>query len=236
MLPRGLRIHPPHPQHLFGVVDARLFDRPHEEPPHALADPLLALHEEIVDRSQRLEDLATKAGLFFHLAHGGLARRLPLLEMALGKGPKNLALEILDFHQQEVFAARDHASRRILEFRGDLWAHALTSSSVLNFSASSNALATANIVGSAKGLAMSWTPIGKPAEVMPQGIDIPACPEILQGIVNTSDRYIWIGSADFSPNLKAAEGEVGVRMTSTCLKASSKSRVMSARTFCACPE
>src|SRR6185369_13812886 len=170
--------------------------------------------EKIVDGSQRLEDLAAETGLLLYFAKGGVTRGLFLLEMTLRERPEDLALKILDLHEQQLFASRDDPAGRILEFRGDLGAHAFTSSSVLNFSASSSALATANIVGSAKGLAMSWTPIGKPVDVIAQGIDIPACPEILHGIVNTSERYIWIGSADFSPNLNAAEGDVGVRITS----------------------
>ena len=50
-----------------------------------------------------------------------------------------------------------------------------------------------------------------------------------------SDKYICKGSWIFSPSLKAGVGIVGVTITSTSLKASSKSRLISVRTACAFP-
>ncbi len=49
--------------------------------------------------------------------------------------------------------------------------------------------------------------------------------------VNTSFRYILIGSSLFSPSAKAADGVAGVTMASTCDHASRKSRAISARTL-----
>jgi hypothetical protein len=46
-------------------------------------------------------------------------------------------------------------------------------------------------------------------------------------------RYISSGSPLFSPSVKAGEGVAGVSMMSTSRKASSKSRRISVRTFCA---
>ena len=51
--------------------------------------------------------------------------------------------------------------------------------------------------------------------------------------VKMSSRYIAIGSPVFSPNANAGDGVVGVSTTSTLFHASSKSRLMSVRTFCA---
>ena len=65
--------------------------------------------------------------------------------------------------------------------------------------------------------------------VKPQGREIPAMPAMLQVTVKTSHRYIESGSPVFSPALKAAVGEVGQRITSQLLNASSKSRLISVR-------
>ena len=51
--------------------------------------------------------------------------------------------------------------------------------------------------------------------------------------VKMSFKYIWMGSPTTSPMPKAGPGVVGVSSTSTLAKASSKSRLMSVRTFCA---
>ena len=45
-------------------------------------------------------------------------------------------------------------------------------------------------------------------------MDIPGMPARLQDMVNMSERYMVRGSSVFSPNLKAAVGEVGVSITS----------------------
>jgi hypothetical protein len=51
--------------------------------------------------------------------------------------------------------------------------------------------------------------------VKPQGTEIAGRPARLVEIVYISLRYIEIGSSLFSPNLKAAVGEVGVKIAST---------------------
>ena len=50
-----------------------------------------------------------------------------------------------------------------------------------------------------------------------------------------SFMYMASGSSIFSPNLNAVLGLVGEMSTSACLKAFSKSSMMSVRTFCAEP-
>ena len=81
---------------------------------------------------------------------------------------------------------------------------------------------------------MSWSPIGSPAWVKPQGTDTPGIPARLAGTVNTSLRYIWSGSA-LSPILNATFGVVGAAITSTPAKAASKSRLTRVRTRWARP-
>ena len=79
---------------------------------------------------------------------------------------------------------------------------------------------------------VSCSPTGRPSE-RPQGIDSEGRPARLEGIVQTSDRYIARGSWTRSPSRKATVGEVGETITSTRSKAASKSWRMSVRTFCA---
>ena len=62
---------------------------------------------------------------------------------------------------------------------------------------------------------------------------MPGTPAMLAGTVNTSFRYILIGSSMFSPCANAADGAVGVTSASTRANTSVKSRRISARTFCA---
>ena len=62
---------------------------------------------------------------------------------------------------------------------------------------------------------------------------MPGSPAMFTVTVKMSFRYISTGSPDFSPSAKAGAGVVGVRITSTFSKASSKSRLISVRTFCA---
>ncbi len=64
---------------------------------------------------------------------------------------------------------------------------------------------------------------------------MPGTPARFAGIVVTSFRYIWIGSSIFSPRRNAVVGAEGVAITSTSANASSKSRWMRVRTFCARP-
>ena len=82
---------------------------------------------------------------------------------------------------------------------------------------------------------MSCSPSGRPWLSRPAGTEIAGKPAILTVTVNTSLRYISIGSArPFSPHAKAADGVVGVRMASTPeAKQVSKSRLINVRTFCA---
>ena len=54
-------------------------------------------------------------------------------------------------------------------------------------------------------------------------------------MVATSLRYIASGSSSFSPSWNAVVGAVGETSTSAFSKARSKSRLISVRTFCACP-
>ena len=63
-------------------------------------------------------------------------------------------------------------------------------------------------------------------------MDSTSLPERFSAIVKMSDRYICSGSL-FSPNLNATVGVTGVSSTSQLLNASSKSRRISVRTFCA---
>ena len=52
------------------------------------------------------------------------------------------------------------------------------------------------------------------------------------GSVQASDRYIATGSAIFAPNWKATVGEVGATSASKpCSNSTSKSRLISVRTF-----
>ena len=73
--------------------------------------------------------------------------------------------------------------------------------------------------------------MGSPAAVKPQGTEIPGIPARFVEIVKISERYICIGSPVFSPIRKAGVGVVGVRITSHFANASSKSRLISARTW-----
>ena len=65
---------------------------------------------------------------------------------------------------------------------------------------------------------MSCSPTGSPSE-SPQGIDSAGSPARLDGIVQTSERYIASGSWVRSPSRKATVGEVGETITSTRSKA-----------------
>jgi hypothetical protein len=58
---------------------------------------------------------------------------------------------------------------------------------------------------------------GKPSSVKPVGTDIHGSPAKLAGTVNTSFKYIFTGSSVFSPIANAADGVVGVNITSTFL-------------------
>ena len=64
---------------------------------------------------------------------------------------------------------------------------------------------------------------------------MPGPPYRFVGIVNRSARYIWYGSAVRDPIGNATNGVVGEISASTCSNAAVKSRVISVRTFCACP-
>ena len=64
-------------------------------------------------------------------------------------------------------------------------------------------------------------------------MEIAGSPARLVGTVNTSFKYMAMGSLVFSPMAKAALGAVGVRMASTFSNAFLKSCAMSQRTRCA---
>src|SRR6185312_11519656 len=94
----------------------------------------------------------------------------------------------------------------------------------------------ANRVSSSNGRPMSCRPSGRPAASLPAGTAMPGRPAMFTVTVKMSLRYILTGSAlmSWSPTPKAADGVAGVRMASTpSLKASSKSRLINVRTFCA---
>ena len=97
----------------------------------------------------------------------------------------------------------------------------------------SNVYAVLNNVSSSKGFVNICRPIGRPDFVNPHGIEIPGIPDKFAGIVNISERYMLRGSFNFSPNLNAAVGDVGVIMQSNFLKALSKSSFIFVLTFCA---
>ncbi len=67
----------------------------------------------------------------------------------------------------------------------------------------------------------------------PQGTEIPGIPARLAVTVKMSQRYIWSGSAVFSPDVKAGNGEVGPAITSHVSNAFRKSSWMRRRTFSA---
>ena len=81
---------------------------------------------------------------------------------------------------------------------------------------------------------MIWNPTGSPSD-SPHGTEMAGPPYRLVGIVYRSARYIWYGSEVREPNGNATNGVVGETSTSTCSNAGLKSRVISVRTFCACP-
>ena len=72
-----------------------------------------------------------------------------------------------------------------------------------------------------------------PSEDSPAGTEMPGSPAMFTVTVKMSLRYICTGSPLTSPMPKAGPGVVGVSSTSTFSKASSKSRLMRVRTFCA---
>src|SRR5690348_11993800 len=88
-------------------------------------------------------------------------------------------------------------------------------------------------VASSKARPMICNPKGRPSPERPAGTEIAGKPARLTGTVNTSFKYMAMGSSIFSPTAKAADGAVGVSITSQRLNASAKSRAMSVRTRCA---
>jgi len=66
-------------------------------------------------------------------------------------------------------------------------------------------------------------PIGNPPLELPHGTEIPGIPANEAVTVKMSARYMESGSSDFSPNLNAGVGVVGVMMASTSLNAFIKS-------------
>ena len=81
-----------------------------------------------------------------------------------------------------------------------------------------------SIVASSKGRAMTCRPTGSslpPTLTKPAGTDMPGRPAMFTGSVNTSFRYIAIGSSTFSPIRNAVVGEVGETRTSKSANACS---------------
>jgi hypothetical protein len=93
-----------------------------------------------------------------------------------------------------------------------------------------------NKVSSPNGRPISCSAIGSPWPSTPAGTAMPGSPAMFTVTVKMSLRYISIGSAPpFSPMPNAADGVAGVSSASTPLaKQSSKSFLISVRTFCAC--
>src|SRR4029450_10985295 len=85
-------------------------------------------------------------------------------------------------------------------------------------------------ISSSSSLPMRWSPSGRPCSSRPPGTDIAGKPAGLAGTANTSLRYIASGSV-VSPIPNAAEGAVGVRITSHCSNALRKSCLIRVRTF-----
>ncbi len=81
-----------------------------------------------------------------------------------------------------------------------------------------------------EGAADDLQPSGSPSTDNPAGTEIAGKPARFAGTVNTSFRYIAIGSSLLSPIAKAAEGAVGAKMQSTRAKAAAKSCAISVRT------
>src|SRR4051794_9506789 len=92
---------------------------------------------------------------------------------------------------------------------------------------------TAKTVSSSKARPIPCRPSGGPCPSSPAGTARPGSPARFAVTVKTSFRYIVTGSSCFSSIPKAAEGVAGVTMASTFWNASSKSRLISARIFCA---
>src|SRR5262245_30800344 len=88
-----------------------------------------------------------------------------------------------------------------------------------------------NTVSSSNDRPMICSPSGRPSFEKPAGTEIPGRPAMLTVTVKMSLRYISIGSPPFSPSPKAGVGVAGVRIASTVSNASSKSRLISVRTF-----
>src|SRR6185369_11058309 len=87
-------------------------------------------------------------------------------------------------------------------------------------------------VCSSSSLPMRCRPSGSPCPSNPPGTLIAGSPARLAGTAKTSFRYIASGSV-VSPIPNAADGAVGVRITSHCSNAFAKSCLISVRTFCA---
>src|SRR5207237_71074 len=91
-----------------------------------------------------------------------------------------------------------------------------------------------NSVSSSKGRPISCRPSGRPCASLPAGTAMPGSPAMFTVTVKMSLRYISTGSAPFSPTPNAADGVAGVRIALPPLaKQSSKSFLISVRTFCA---
>src|ERR1019366_135050 len=80
--------------------------------------------------------------------------------------------------------------------------------------AASTAAATFSTVPSDRAGPRSWTPTGSPSSPAPNGMLTAGCPARLDGMVQTSDRYMVSGSPVFAPRAKAVVGAVGPSSTS----------------------
>src|SRR5579872_3302468 len=173
-----------------------------------------------------------------HRQHAG-ERRVDEADLRIGRRAKirrrageqlGLADDVrVDFQADHHFPRASAAFDRIAHGA----APALICGSASKAAARSNAAPTASTVSSSNGLPITCNPSGKPLASSPAGTDMPGTPAMLAGTVNTSFKYILIGSSMLSPWANAADGAVGVTNASTLENTSVKSRRINARTFCA---
>ena len=94
-------------------------------------------------------------------------------------------------------------------------------------------LAGAEQGASSKGLPMSCRPSGVPSLDSPAGTEMPGNPAMFAVTVKMSFEVHLRSDRRTFADAEAGPGVVGVSSTSTLLNASSKSRLISVRTFCA---
>src|SRR3954451_15177341 len=181
-----------------------------------------------------------------------LDHRHAVLERAVGLDQPQLALARLEL---QLHVADEHGARPVEDARRDA-EHALDgghelggavrerphrsrpdrkgAGTVSNPIACSRAWPTRKSVFSANCGPISCSPTGSPSD-RPQGIERRGRPAMHDGIVSRSARYIASGSVVLAPSSKATVGLVGETRRSKRPNASSCSRLITVRTFCAVP-